>query len=340
MDLTGSHRSYQSADTSVWACPYCFSDLVESDHYLICSKEKRTFGRILGFPDLRTQVPAEDTEWRLEAEKLARLARTASFRDLLAAHYKSRQIPKKLVERYLLHAETGVIRSRFVLQEIERRLDGRLNGTLLELGFGTGFMLQAAAEKFDRVLGIEIAPYWLPLAGKRLAESRRTAALACASAYCIPLPEASVDVIVALDVLEHLSDPLTMLNEAFRVLKPGGVLFMSTPNRFTPGLEPHVRLWGVGLLPRRLQLVYVRWRRGVDYTDVRTKSLFALSKLLRASLFKSWEICVPDLPLEHVERLSRVERLGYVCYSRTKKLPFIRWFWLCFSPLFSIYCRK
>jgi hypothetical protein len=36
------------------------------------------------------------------------------------------------------------------------------------------------------------------------------------------------------------------------VLRPGGLLFLATPNRYTLGLEPHVRLWGVGYLPAQL----------------------------------------------------------------------------------------
>ena len=53
----------------------------------------------------------------------------------------------------------------------------------------------------------------------------------------LPLPDASVDVVVNFQVIEHLWDQPQFITECLRVLRPGGVLLMSTPNRitFTPG---------------------------------------------------------------------------------------------------------
>lgn len=48
----------------------------------------------------------------------------------------------------------------------------------------------------------------------------------------LPLPDASFDAVVAGEVLEHLSDPQLVVDEAFRVLRPGGVLVGTVPNAF------------------------------------------------------------------------------------------------------------
>jgi len=45
----------------------------------------------------------------------------------------------------------------------------------------------------------------------------------------IPLPESSMDCVVMLALLEHVADPGTLVREAARVLKPGGVLVATTP---------------------------------------------------------------------------------------------------------------
>jgi SAM-dependent methyltransferase len=58
----------------------------------------------------------------------------------------------------------------------------------------------------------------------------------------LPLPDAAVDVVVNFQVIEHLWDQPQFVRECLRVLRPGGVLMMSTPNRitFSPGRDTPV----------------------------------------------------------------------------------------------------
>lgn len=89
----------------------------------------------------------------------------------------------------------------------------------------------------------------------------------------LPLPPSTVDVVTNLQVIEHLWDQEGFLAECVRVLRPGGRLLITTPNRitFSPGrdtpLNPfHTRelsaaelaalLRGAGLLVRRLAGVH------------------------------------------------------------------------------------
>jgi len=52
----------------------------------------------------------------------------------------------------------------------------------------------------------------------------------CDLAGGIPFPDASFDYVVCLEVIEHVDDPLALCRELCRVLRPGGRLFISTPN--------------------------------------------------------------------------------------------------------------
>lgn len=58
----------------------------------------------------------------------------------------------------------------------------------------------------------------------------------------LPLPDQSVDVVVNFQVIEHLWDQPQFVAECFRVLRPSGLLLMSTPNRitFSPGRDTPV----------------------------------------------------------------------------------------------------
>jgi SAM-dependent methyltransferase len=70
----------------------------------------------------------------------------------------------------------------------------------------------------------------------------RSGWIAQADAQHIPLPTTSLDVIVTLETLEHLPDPRAYLAEAKRILRTGGCLILSVPNRLksSPGSEtPH-----------------------------------------------------------------------------------------------------
>ncbi len=55
----------------------------------------------------------------------------------------------------------------------------------------------------------------------------------------LPLDDASVDIVVNFQVIEHLWDQAQFLRECLRVLRPGGKLLISTPNRitFSPGRD-------------------------------------------------------------------------------------------------------
>src|SRR6201996_8027412 len=55
----------------------------------------------------------------------------------------------------------------------------------------------------------------------------------------LPLPDASVDVVVNFQVIEHLWDQAQFVSECARVLRPSGLLMVSTPNRitFSPGRD-------------------------------------------------------------------------------------------------------
>jgi SAM-dependent methyltransferase len=98
---------------------------------------------------------------------------------------------------------------------------------LLEAGCSSGFLLQELLEDWPRSLLIGSDFIRGPL--ERLAAKLPTVPLLRFDLTTCPLPSASVDGVVLLNVLEHIEDDATAAEHVARVLKPGGVAVIEVP---------------------------------------------------------------------------------------------------------------
>ncbi len=122
---------------------------------------------------------------------------------------------------------------------VYQRLAGHCTGRdVLEAGFGEGYGADLLAGVARRVTGVD---YDESAVAHVRARYPRVDALQ-GNLAALPLPDASVDVVVNFQVIEHLWDQSQFIAECRRVLRPGGRLLLSTPNRitFTPGSDTPV----------------------------------------------------------------------------------------------------
>jgi len=100
--------------------------------------------------------------------------------------------------------------------------------TVLEIGIGTGSLLTELAARGAKVIGVDHSPAMLAEARSRIAASGiGTIELRLGEMSHLPLPDASVDCVVANMVLHHAAEPLTVLCEARRVLLAGRTLLIA-----------------------------------------------------------------------------------------------------------------
>ncbi|HUT25742.1 MAG TPA: methyltransferase domain-containing protein [Sumerlaeia bacterium] len=99
-------------------------------------------------------------------------------------------------------------------------------GRLLEIGCGTGGLSRAALDAGWDVQAIEPSPLLRRAAEHLLGHER---VLGC-SLESAEIEEQSFDVVLALDVIEHIPDPLLLPERVGRWLRSGGVLALQTPN--------------------------------------------------------------------------------------------------------------
>lgn len=106
---------------------------------------------------------------------------------------------------------------------LARQLAGRGAVQIVDVGCGAGGMLQPLSN-FGQVLGVDSSPELIDYChGRGFASAR------LASAYELPVPDASADVVTLFDTIEHVPDDVRALRECARVLRPGGLVFLSTP---------------------------------------------------------------------------------------------------------------
>lgn len=102
------------------------------------------------------------------------------------------------------------------------------NARVLDIGCGTGYGTAELAQRAQSATGVDLAPDAIAYARQHYPLPNTTYLLASATA--LPFPAASFDLITAFEVIEHLEDWRELLSEARRLLHPGGVFLVSTPN--------------------------------------------------------------------------------------------------------------
>jgi 2-polyprenyl-6-hydroxyphenyl methylase / 3-demethylubiquinone-9 3-methyltransferase len=101
---------------------------------------------------------------------------------------------------------------------------GRDGAVLVDVGCGAGLLAPRVADKGYRHLGVD-------LVSSALEQARAHGVVAVhGDATALPLPDGCADVVSAGEVLEHVTDLASVVAEACRVLRPGGLLVADTIN--------------------------------------------------------------------------------------------------------------
>ncbi len=324
------------------SCPRCRTALTPTGDDVWSCPTGHRWPVVAGILDCRGEVRGFDTEAdRRLAEELHSLD-DETFSTLLRRYWATTAIPPALTERYVTGDLVGEARAREVVAQIRAMTGTTLSpgSTVLEIGAGTAALAAALVPHVGQVVVTDISLAWLVLARHRLERTGRTNwTVIAAAADDLPAPANTFDLVIAADVIEHVPDPKAMIDEALRVLRPGASLWLSTPNRWSLTPEPHVRVWGVGFVPRRYAARYVRLVRGVAYDGIETRSLFELRRLA-ASSGADAAIRAPHIPEAVVATYSRLGRILIGLYHRISRLPLLRTMLLTVTPLFHMTLTK
>jgi SAM-dependent methyltransferase len=163
--------------------------------------------------------------------------------------------------------------------------------SVLEIGCGYGPMLRLLESGGGFVVGLDLSAHALGV----IRAARPMAPLIRASADRIPVRADSQDVVVGLELMEHLREPERLIMEVHDCLVPGGQFVATSPNPYSDFL-PGYSAWA----DRTHVSVYPAWRwaellSAAGFLNVRTWSIWTIPYLWRLSPRLSRTVVLPGI---------------------------------------------
>jgi 2-polyprenyl-3-methyl-5-hydroxy-6-metoxy-1,4-benzoquinol methylase len=172
-----------------------------------------------------------------------------SSHDEFTDYYAEKSVrPEQL--RHFRSVQSAILRILGKRNAAERKYD------VLDVGCNAGGQCTVWVESGHRVHGIDINQPLLELGKKRASDAGHKIDYRLGTATDLPWPNESMDICIALELLEHVADWEKCLREFARVLRKGGAMFLSTSNFLCPMQEEFTLpgySWYPGFLKRHFE---------------------------------------------------------------------------------------
>jgi SAM-dependent methyltransferase len=163
--------------------------------------------------------------------------------------------------------------------------------------------------------------------------------LICACAEALPFPERSFDRVVIDSAIEVVDDQRRAMKEAHRVITPDGWMYLSTPNRFSIGPDPHLGVPAGGFWPKRWLAAFAK-RQGAIPPKRNLLWLRSLSRLIQDAGFSPARIVLPRIAAAQRSQFGIALRTLIDLYGFAQRLPLTRHFLFLAGPLLHAVAQK
>ncbi len=199
---------------------------------------------------------------------------TSSHEDFFK-YYEKQSLSPKTMDRFRTTTET--LLRIFAREGREGALD------VLDIGCGAGAQGQLWLERGHRYRGIDINQPLIQLAQERARQQHLNAEFKVGSATQLPFANASMDVCLLPFLLEHVVAWEACIDDALRVLRPGGLIYISTTSSLCPS-QDEFNLPGYGWYPRPLKRYFEHravtdWPAVVNYAKYPAVNWFSVYQL-------------------------------------------------------------
>jgi SAM-dependent methyltransferase len=120
--------------------------------------------------------------------------------------------------------------------------------TVLDIGGGAGYFTEAFRSRGANCYLLELS------VGEMMSRGQTPAGAVVADGYWLPVRDGGADICLSSNVLEHVRDPNGLIEEMVRATRPGGLIYLSFTNWFSPWGGHEMSPWhylGAGLAERR-----------------------------------------------------------------------------------------
>jgi 2-polyprenyl-3-methyl-5-hydroxy-6-metoxy-1,4-benzoquinol methylase len=194
-----------------------------------------------------------------------------------------------------------------------------------DIGCGAGTQSMIWAELGCKVHGIDVNKPLLELARQRAAKAGSGIDFVLGSAVSLPWPNEYVDVCLAVELLEHVGDWESCLKEASRIVRPGGVLFLSTTNVLCPIQEEFnlpLYSWYPGAVKRYCEKLAKTTRPQLaNYAKYPAENWFTFYQLRDFLKFQGFQ----SLDRFDAVDVSRKGPFARKVLRSIRAVPFVRW---------------
>ena len=327
-------------------CPHCGSPVQRTDDRWLCDLHgcvAKHRGELVDFLYDTAEISlANDGVWNLADDQRVGLQLLGMFPEAsyleLTEHVRRQRMDgggfatdphADLKEGWFAHRARKRFNSRYqrvaeeiggghgeqILHKIETRLldleRKPMPGSLaIELAGGDGQYLSGFCKRFENVVFVDGSLVNVVLAQALARDGGLTNVdFVRADILSLPIRSSLASMVHANNVIEHVSEPQTMVSECARVASPDGYAVVVSPNRTSVFFEPHFRLPLYGLIPRSVRLRLIPITRGAtSEAGTDPLSLRRLRQVLRTVPFE-WEIFVAPRGMQSTARSTLLRRI-------------------------------
>lgn len=203
----------------------------------------------------------------------------------VAFNYVEKRFPnasKKEKEKIVKDWESKVAKSQDLVKDFIDRVENPKGKKIIDVGSGPGGVSIAFAQAGAQITGVDIEEDLYKISKNHAEFYGVYANFVLYDGVKLPFKDNHFDHAISVSVIEHVDNPVLYLSEIYRVIKPGGMLYLGFPNKFWPK-ETHTQVWFLTYFPYFIKKIIIKIlnRNPIEANNLHFYSYFDLKNMLK-----------------------------------------------------------